>query len=118
MYKIKQELILSIKNGNKNKLWAKIKKHNEKINKKTSIIKKSLKQRRDICPYINLDTNIKKKIQLSKEIANFAKVIGVIKYSRYNTDYEFPTKLVNFYMYNLCATQSSYIGRNLKFNNI
>ena len=61
-------------------------------------------------------TEVLKKINLSREIAAFAKVIYVIKDSRSSCDFiEFPEKLITFYLFNLCAIQTSIVGKNLKF---
>ena len=60
--KLKNELKLSIKNGSNALLWIKIQKKNKKLSKKTAIIRKSFKQRRDIYPYVDIPSNILKKM--------------------------------------------------------
>ena len=111
--KFKIELENSILNGNKDKLWIKIQRNELNLTKKLNIIRNSLKQRRDTTPWVNVNSIMVKKINLSREIAGFAKVISLIKDSRYSSDYyDFPSTLMTFYLFNLCAIQTSRVGRN------
>ena len=114
--KLKNELKLSIKNGSNALLWIKIQKKNKKLSKKTAIIRKSFKQRRDIYPYVDIPSNILKKMSFYNQVASFAKIIYLIKSSRYKSIYlTFPKKLNMFYQFNLCAVLSSRVGASLKF---